>query len=223
MADQSPEPSDQPKPTTSRRGLWAGIAIGVGVVVVLLVVLVLVGFFLMGRGCVMNGRGGGGMMDDGMMMQDGEMPQWMMSRDGMGMQMMQDMQPIHNLLMNHEQIERQVENIPGGIRSVTTSEDPEVAELIRKHVWQMKERVEQGQPIRMMDPVFREIFQHHQKIHMQVEEVPGGVRVTETSEDPQVVKLIRQHAHRAVTEFVEQGMPRAMRPTPLPDGYRDGN
>lgn len=176
--------------------------------------------------------GGGGMMDEGAMMgsnrdaatqpqgmMGGDMPQWMMSSGPMA-HMMQDMPVIHKLLVNHEKIERKVEDVPNGIRSVTTSEAPEVADLIRKHVYQMKERVEQGKPIRMMDPVFREIFEHHDKIHIRIEEIPGGVRVTETSQDPQVVSLIRQHAHQAVSEFVEGGMRRAMRPTPLPEGYK---
>jgi hypothetical protein len=34
--------------------------------------------------------------------------------------------------------------------------------------------------------------------------------------------LIRQHAHRAVSEFVAEGMARAMEPTPLPPGYTGG-
>jgi uncharacterized protein YdcH (DUF465 family) len=144
-----------------------------------------------------------------------------MMGEGMGPEMMRDMRAIHGLLTQHERIHREVEDIPGGVRTLTTSEDPQVASLIRTHVWQMKERMEKGQPIRRMDPVFRELFEHHEKVHMEIEEVPGGVRVTETSEDPQVVKLIRQHAHRAVSEFVEQGMPRAMQPTPLPEGYQD--
>lgn len=133
--------------------------------------------------------------------------------------MMADMRVIQELLTRHEHIERTVEDIRGGVRTTTTSDDPELAKLIQRHVWQMKERLEQGQPIRMMDPVFREIFRHHDAIDMQIEEVPGGVIVTETSSDPDVVALIRQHAHEAVSEFVDEGMSRAMRPTPLPEGY----
>lgn len=167
-----------------------------------------------------------GMMGDGVMGHDGmgqmmgDMPEWMMSGDMMmDGDMMQDMHVIHGLLMNHEKIRREVENIPGGVRTITTSSDPEVARMIRTHVYQMKERIEEGRTIRRMDPLFREIFEHHEKIHMQIEEVPGGARVTETSDDPQVTLLIRQHARRAVSEFVEGGMQRAMQPTPLPEGY----
>jgi len=34
-----------------------------------------------------------------------------------------------------------------------------------------------------------------------------------------VTLLIRQHARAAVSQFVADGMARAMQPTPLPDGY----
>lgn len=172
-----------------------------------------------------GGRPPGGMMDDGMMGRGipgpptgGEMPPWMMS-GGMDPQMRRDMPVIHQLLTDHEQIKRRVEDLLDGIRAETTSQEPQLAETIRTPVSQMKERVEQGNPIRQMDPLFREIFEHHRQIHMQVEEIPGGVRVVETSDDPRVVLLIRQHAHRAVSEFVAEGMPRAMQPTSLPAGY----
>lgn len=227
------EKADSSSSGSSSR-FWYGVAAGVGAVVLLIMAVMAIGVLAMGR-CPMCGRmdmngtgsgtangegmmGQGGMMGTDMPMASGSMPEWMMSRGPMA-DMMQDMPVIHQLLVNHEKIERQVENIPHGIRSVTTSDDPKVAGLIRKHVYQMKERLEQGKPIRMMDPVFREIFEHREKINMEIEEIPGGVRVTETSQDPQVVSLIRQHAHEAVSEFVEAGMQRAMRPTPLPEGY----
>jgi hypothetical protein len=159
-------------------------------------------------------------MGDGMGMSGG-MPDWMMSRGGMDRRMMRDMPVIHDLLIKHEEILRSVEDLPDGIRSQTTSRDPDIAELIRTHVRQMRERVADGAAIRQMDPVFREIFEHHETIEMRIEDIDGGVQVVETSADPQVAILIRQHAHRAVSEFVASGMDRAMRPTPLPSGYRE--
>jgi hypothetical protein len=149
------------------------------------------------------------------------MPEWMMGGgEMMDAAMMEDMRVIHRLLQNHDRIRRHVEGVADGIRARTTSRDGEIAELIRTHVAQMKRRVESGDPIRHMDPVFREIFDHHTEIAIDVEATPGGVLVVETSANPQVELLIRQHAHRAVSEFVAQGMSRAMRPTPLPSGYR---
>ena len=145
-----------------------------------------------------------------------------MMNDGMGGMMggsMKEMRVIRDLLSNHTQIQRSVEDIPNGVQTVTTSQDPNVTALIREHVWQMKERIEQGRPIRQMDPLFREVFKNHQHIHVAIENVQGGVRVTETSDTPRVTPLIRQHARRAVSEFVAEGMPRVMRPTLLPPGY----
>jgi hypothetical protein len=159
---------------------------------------------------------------DGDRMMDRRMPDWMMSSGGMmDAGMMEEMRIIHRLLQSHDRVRRHVEDVATGIRAWTTSRDREIAELIRAHVWQMKARVEKGDPIRLMDPVFREIFEHHAEVEIDVEPVPGGVLVVETSADPQVELLIRQHAHRAVSEFVAQGMARAMRPTPLPRGYRE--
>lgn len=159
-----------------------------------------------------------GMMQDGMMSE--EMRKAMMSRD-MGPGMMEDMHVIRSLLMNHESIERRVENLDNGVKTWTTSEDPAVASAIQTHVRQMKERLEENDPIRQMDPLFRKIFEHADKIEMQIKNIDNGVVVVETSQDPQVVKLIQQHANRAVSEFVEKGMQRAMQPTPLPEGYEE--
>jgi hypothetical protein len=156
--------------------------------------------------------------DQGSMM-GGEMLGGGMMGGGMMGGSMDEMSAIHRLLMQHQEIQRSVKDLPNGVETVTTSEDPAIAQLIRKHVWQMKARIENGQPIRQMDPLFREIFKNHQRIHMKIEEVPGGVRVTETADNANVVPLVRQHARRAVSEFVAEGMPRAMQPTPLPPGY----
>jgi hypothetical protein len=150
-----------------------------------------------------------------------ELPDWMMSGGEMGAGMMEDMLVIHELLLSHDRIRREVTDIGDGIRARTTSGDPEVGELICTDVWQMRERVEEGDPIRHMDPLCREIFEHHEAVEMAVEETTGGVLVVETSDDPQVELLIRQHALRAVSQFVAEGMARAMRPTPLPPGYRE--
>ena len=166
-----------------------------------------------------NSEMAGMMQDDMPMMRD--VPEWMMSGEGMmSAGMMRDMRPIHGLLTNHEKIERRVLDIPNGVRTETISDDPAVTELLRTHVRQMRARYGRGQPIRMMDPVFRELFRNRHKASLEFEDIPGGIRVTHTSSDPQVALLIRQHARRFVSEAAKEGMSRAMRPTPLPEGYR---
>lgn len=155
--------------------------------------------------------GGMGMMENGAM--------GMRPGGGMGA-MGGDMRTIRGLLTRHEAIERRVEDIPGGVRTWTTSEDPEVAMLIRRHVREMRTRFERGQPIRAMDPVFRELFRNRDRATMEIADIPGGARVEHRSDDPEIAGLIRQHARRFVSEAAQQGMRRAMRPTPLPEGYR---
>jgi quercetin dioxygenase-like cupin family protein len=128
-----------------------------------------------------------------------------------------DMDTIHTLLADHEAIERRVVDRPDGVETWTESDDPAIADRIRLHVRQMSDRLAAGQPMRRWDPLFAAIFEHADAISMEIEDTPRGVRVVETSDDPEVVALIRQHAHRAVSEFVERGMDRAHEPTPLPD------
>jgi hypothetical protein len=134
--------------------------------------------------------------------------------------MMADMQVIMDLLNNHQTITRTVDDVEGGIVSRTTSSDTRIADLIGSHVAAMKARIEQDHPIRQGDPLFAELFRHHGDIRIRIEGLPDGVQVTETSANPQVTLLIRQHARMAVSQFVTQGMTRAMRPPALPDGYR---
>lgn len=166
--------------------------------------------------------GHGGMMDGGGMMSGDRMSEEMhraMMSGEMGPEMMDDMRTIRKMLQNHEKISRQVEELDNGVKTRTTSNDPEIAAAIQRHVRQMKRRMESREPIRQMDPLFRELFRYADKIDIDIEDLENGVLVIETSEDPQAVKLIKQHAHRAVSEFAEQGMSRAMQPTPLPEGY----
>lgn len=125
---------------------------------------------------------------------------------------------FHGLLRNHDKIDRTVQEIDGGVATTTVSDDPAVTEKIRKHVRQMQERVENGDGFRYWDPLFVEIFEHDDEIAIEIEDVPGGVKVKETSMNPEVVKLIRAHA-KTVTEFTERGFGRAHETSPLPEGY----
>ncbi len=79
---------------------------------------------------VAQGMRGGGMCGQGMM-GGGMMGGGMMGGD---------MRTIHQLFANHNQIRRTVEEIPGGIRSTTESDSPEIAALIQQHVPSMYKR-----------------------------------------------------------------------------------
>ncbi len=55
-----------------------------------------------------------------------------------------ELQVIHTMFINHYRIKRTVENLPNGIRTVTESDDPALADLIKKHVAEMGSRVVAG-------------------------------------------------------------------------------
>ncbi len=120
----------------------------------------------------------------------------------------EDRDLFHFLLTNKDKITRTVKEIDNGVETLTESPDPEIVGKIQEHVASMYRRVEDVRPIRMRDPLFREIFQHADQIEMQVENTSEGIKVTETSSDEYVVKLIQAHA-KVVSGFVEKGFEEA--------------
>lgn len=129
-----------------------------------------------------------------------------------------DQAVFHELLRRHDVIRREVENIETGIRSVTESDDPQIAGLIRAHVREMHRRLVEGFGLRHWDPAFAEIFAQKDKVRMEVRDSDKGVEIVETSDDPNVVKLIQAHGV-VVTSFVKSGGQAASQPSPLPDDY----
>ena len=91
---------------------------------------------------------------------------------------------IFDLLSEHDAIARKVEEIPGGVRTTTTTTKPELVATLRTHVRQMARRLEQGRPVRMWDPVFRGVFAHADEINLAMKDIDGGIEVTETSDEP---------------------------------------
>lgn len=120
------------------------------------------------------------------------------------------------LLTNHAKIKRTVKKIPDGVETLTESDDAAVAAKIKEHVHWMQDRIEKVNPIRMRDPLFRELFQNAKAIKMVHSETEKGVKVTETSTDPKVVKLIQAHS-KVVSGFVERGFAEAMKNHAVPN------
>jgi len=122
-----------------------------------------------------------------------------------------DAQTIHQLFAYHDQIHRTVEEISGGIRAVTESDSPQVAALIQAHVSKMYDRVNENQPIPMigMSSTLPIMAQSANKYQRRIQLTSKGIEVTETSDNPEMVAVIREHAQE-VTQFAEQGMPAMM-------------
>ena len=126
---------------------------------------------------------------------------------------------FHTLLRYHDQIQRELTQLPNGIRSLTTSANPEIVGLLHDHVPAMHHRLEENFGLRFWDPAFPEIFAQREKVRMKVTLVHNGVLVEETSEDPNVVTLIQAHGV-VVNLFVQRGFAQAQEVSPLPDSYQ---
>jgi hypothetical protein len=121
-----------------------------------------------------------------------------------------DMNLVHELVMNHQAITRTVVDLPNGIRTLTESADPRVAELIVAHVANMERRLQAGEVFNLFSPTIPILFENYDRIHSEFEYQPNGVAVVQTSEDPAIVEALQAHAAE-VTELVEEGMMAMMR------------
>jgi hypothetical protein len=161
----------------------------------------------MGPGMMMRHMGG----EDGSAMQGMGPGMMRMDRGMMGVAhdaaTMAQMRDIHALLGNHDRIKRTVTNLPDGIKTVTESDDPEIAALIKTHVAQMGERVKAGDDpgLPIESPALRAIFRGKDTINTTYETTEKGITVTQTSTDPRTVAVLQEHAAE-VTGLVKGGM-----------------
>lgn len=131
----------------------------------------------------------------------------MMMGQGHDAATMAQMRDIHELFANHDRITRTVTNLPNGIRTVTESADPRIAQLLKDHVAVMNLRVKAGDDpgLPMESPALRAIFQNYDKIQTTTETTATGIVVVQTSADQAAVALLQKHAAE-VTDFVKEGM-----------------
>ena len=116
-----------------------------------------------------------------------------------------DMDLVHDLLMDHTKIRRTVTNLPNGIKTVTESDDPKVAQTIKAHVASMSERLKDGREFNIFSTTLPVLFENRDKIKSEVTVTEKGSIVTRTSSDPRVIAALHGHAAE-VTELVQDGM-----------------
>lgn len=121
-----------------------------------------------------------------------------------------DMGLVHDLLMNHTKIKRTVTNLPDGIRTVTESDDPQVAQTIKAHVASMSQRLKDGREFNIFSTTLPVLFENRDKIKSVVEVTEKGTVVTRTSTDAKVVAALQGHAAE-VTELAQEGPVAMMR------------
>jgi hypothetical protein len=114
---------------------------------------------------------------------------------------------IHQLFADHRAIKRTVVNLPNGIRTITESDDPRVAQLIKDHVTAMDARMRAGDDpgLPMESEALRALFRDHDKINTRLELTPKGAAIVQTSSDRTTVAALQKHASE-VSAFAEEGM-----------------
>ncbi|HQT90297.1 MAG TPA: hypothetical protein PK677_17490 [Acidiphilium sp.] len=146
----------------------------------------------------------GGMMGSSMSHMD---MQGMMSRGNM----MGPMKLGMKLFERHAEITRATDYMPNGIIDTTVSNNPTTAHLIQAHVIEMYNRLAENRPFPYpMSNSVPTMFANSTKYQRSYKLLPTGIQVTETSDDPEMVKVIYAHA-RELDRFAKDGMPAMMR------------
>jgi hypothetical protein len=162
-----------------------------------------------GMGPGMHGHMGPGMKGQIGPGMRGQMGPGMMMGLGMmgGSATIDERRDLHDLFFNHDLIKRAVTNLPDGIRTVTESDDPRLAETIKRHVAEMGKRVEEGRDpgLPIETPALHAIFRHKDKIKTTYEVTEKGIIVIQTSTDATTVKALQDHAAE-VTDLAQRGM-----------------
>jgi hypothetical protein len=120
-----------------------------------------------------------------------------------------DMSLYMDMFNRHTEITRTVEKIPGGVRTITQSNAPDLAAQLHAHVSSMYSHVDQGSEVMCMSQSLPTLFRNAGGYRRQLTLTPAGVIAEETSDDPALTNAIRAHA-REVTGFVHEGMPAMM-------------
>lgn len=116
-----------------------------------------------------------------------------------------DMSAYMDLFARRDEIRRRVEPIPGGVRTVTESDAPELAARLQAHVASMYEHLDRGAEVRCMSPTLPTLFRHASGYRRDLTMTRTGVIVIERSQDPRLAEMIREHAAE-VSGFVREGM-----------------
>jgi len=126
-----------------------------------------------------------------------------------------DMRTYMEMFSRHTELNRVVEEVPGGVRTTTQSNSPDLAAKLQAHVSSMYSHVQQGAEVMCMSSSLPTLFRNASGYRRQLTFTPTGVIAEETADHPNLTEAIRAHA-REVTGFVVDGMPAMM--GPMSDG-----
>lgn len=119
----------------------------------------------------------------------------------------QESEDMAIMFRNFETLTRTVENLPNGIRTLTSSSDPAVMDALVNHAVGMIDRVGQldDPKVIIQSSTLDIFFVRGERIFSNVEMTDDGLLVVQTSDDPEVVAALHTHAAE-VTAMSERGM-----------------
>lgn len=120
-----------------------------------------------------------------------------------------DMNIYMDMFNRHTEIKRTVELIPGGVRTTTESDAPDLVAELQAHVSDMYSHLNQNSEVSCMSRSLPSLFSHAKDYQRQLTVTAKGEQVTETASDPALTQAIREHAQE-VSGFVRDGMPAMM-------------
>ncbi len=95
-----------------------------------------------------------------------------------------DMSRYMEMFMRHSEINRVVEDIPGGVRTTTQSNAPDLTAQLQTHVSSMYAHLDQGTEVACMSQSLPTLFRHAGGYRRQLAFTATGVIAEETAEDP---------------------------------------
>lgn len=137
-------------------------------------------------------------------------------RGGSDAQHQADEALYHELLQRHGELERVTQKTGDGIETVTrvTSGDTALVRVLQEHAVGMKKRFDGGRAVRSWDPLFVELFDHRDAIGIAWEMLEDGIKVSLTSDDPEIRELIHRH-DETLHAFIQYGFKASRHESPF--------
>jgi hypothetical protein len=95
-----------------------------------------------------------------------------------------EMATYMEMFSRHGEITRTVEEIPGGARTTTESNSPDLATQLHAHVPAMYAHLDEGTEVMCMSPTLPTLFRNARGYRRQLTITPTGVIAEETADDP---------------------------------------
>ena len=119
----------------------------------------------------------------------------------------QEVNDLKEIFRSHQGITREVTNLINGIVTTTEAEDEQLREAIVSHVSMMVTRLEEGKnpEVFIQSPTLDALFGVYEDIDTEIEMTDKGVKVIQTSSNPEAVRLLQTHAAE-VSDMAKRGM-----------------